>query len=163
MHGLRSIRDEAVLHPPSSRVVGPYVLYLSAQLMVVLPAVSDGRPAPGVAFTLSATVQNVGDAAAAATTLRFYRSTDSTITTSHTAVGTDAVAELAASRGSDQSVEVTAIIALSYYRQYRQLNFNAMSVNQRPFATRMPMSRRYASSGAREVPGVRRASARAGT
>ena len=77
-------------------------------LMVVLPAVSDGRPAPGAAFTLSATVQNVGDAAAAITTLRYYRSTDSTITISDTAVGTDTVSQLAASRGSDQSVDVSA-------------------------------------------------------
>ena len=77
-------------------------------LLVTLPSVSDDRPVTGTSITLSATVSNAGDGTAAATTVRFYRSTDATITTSDTRVGTDAVARLAASGSSSQSVEVTA-------------------------------------------------------
>ena len=43
------------------------------------------------------TVSNTGAGEPAATTLRYYRSTDATITTSDTSVGTDAVGALAAS------------------------------------------------------------------
>ena len=61
----------------------------------------------GGSFTLSATVSNAGDGESVATTLRYYRSTDATISSSDTQVGTDAVAALAASRTSAESVEVT--------------------------------------------------------
>ena len=44
----------------------------------------------------------------AATTLRYYRSTDATITTSDTEVGTDEVAGLALSDSSSESVDLTA-------------------------------------------------------
>ena len=74
-------------------------------LTVVSPSVSDDSPAPGVSFTLSATVQNDGNGESAGTTLRYYRSTDATITTSDTEVGTDAVAGLAPSGSDRQSVE----------------------------------------------------------
>ena len=46
------------------------------------------------AFTFSATVVNLGDAVADATTLRYYRSTDATISTEDVQVGTDAVVQL---------------------------------------------------------------------
>ena len=68
----------------------------------------DSGPAAGESFTLSATVKNDGEGAAAATTLRYYRSTDATIATSDTQVGTDAVAGLAAAGSSSQSVDLTA-------------------------------------------------------
>ena len=77
-------------------------------LMVTSPTVSDSGPAAGAEFTLSATVRNAGEGDAAATTLRYYQSTDTTITASDTEVGMDAVAELAASGSSSQSVELTA-------------------------------------------------------
>ena len=77
-------------------------------LTVVSPSVSDNSPAPGASFTLSATVQNDGNGESAATTLRYYRSTDGTITTSDTEVGTDAVAGLAPSGSDSQSVELVA-------------------------------------------------------
>ena len=75
---------------------------------VVAASVSDNGPAAGATFTLSATVRNAGNEASAATTLRFYWSTDATITTSDTEVGTDAVAALAASGTSSQLVILTA-------------------------------------------------------
>ena len=77
-------------------------------LMVGTPSVSDNGPAAGTSFTLSATVRNDGEGSSAATTLRYYRSTDATITTSDTEVGTDAVTGLAAAGSSDQSVDLTA-------------------------------------------------------
>ena len=77
-------------------------------LSVDSPSVSDDSPVTGAAFTLSATVSNTGDRESVATTLRYYRSTDATITTSDTEVGTDAVAGLAASGSDSQSVELIA-------------------------------------------------------
>ena len=77
-------------------------------LVVGTPSVRNSAPAVGATFTLSATVRNAGDGSAAATTLRYYRSTDATITTSDTQVGTDELAELAASGTSDESVSLTA-------------------------------------------------------
>ena len=69
---------------------------------------SDSGPAAGASFTLSATVKNDGEGAAAATALRYYRSPDATIATTDTQVGTDAVAGLAAAGSSSQSVDLTA-------------------------------------------------------
>ena len=60
-------------------------------LVVGSPTVDDNNPAGGATFTLSTTVQNAGDGAAAATTLRYFRSTDATITTDDTAEGSVAV------------------------------------------------------------------------
>ncbi len=76
--------------------------------MVQFPSVSDNAPSTGNSFTLSATVRNQGGGESAATTLRYYRSTDATITPSDTEVGTDALGALAASGTSDQSIELTA-------------------------------------------------------
>ena len=79
-----------------------------SDLTVGAPSVSNHSPATSGSFTLSVTVQNSGDADAPATTLRYYRSTDGIITTSDTSVGTDAVAGLAASATSDESIDLTA-------------------------------------------------------
>ena len=68
------------------------------------------------AFTLSAAVRNDGDAAAAATTRRYYRSTDATITSSDTEEGTDAVGGLSAGATSSESIDLTApATAGTYY------------------------------------------------
>ena len=80
----------------------------SPDLTVGSPSVDDSSPETGGSFTLSATVTNSGDAQAAATTLRYYRSTDVTITTSDTEVGTDAVGVLSASGTSAESIDLTA-------------------------------------------------------
>ena len=86
-------------------------------LAVGSPTVSDSSPTTGATFTLSATVRNDGDGAAAATTLRYYRSTDGTITTSDTSVGTDAVGGLSAGATSPESISLTApsSAGTSYY------------------------------------------------
>ena len=88
----------------------------SPDLVVGTPTVSDSSPETSATFTLSATVRNAGDGESAATTLSYYRSTDATITTSDTAVGTDAVGTLAASGTSAESIGLAApATAGTYY------------------------------------------------
>ena len=77
-------------------------------LLVQSASASIVSPGPGDSFTFSATVRNQGAGESAATTLRYYRSTDTTITTGDTEVGTDAVGSLAAAASSDQSISLTA-------------------------------------------------------
>ena len=85
-------------------------------LVVPSASVSDSGPAAGAAFTLSATVRNDGDGAAGATTLRFYRSADATVTTADSSVGTASIAGLAASGSAGGSVDLTApATAGTYY------------------------------------------------
>ena len=64
---------------------------------------------------MSATVRNQGTGQAAATTLRYYRSTNATITDIDTEVGTDAVGVLAASRTSAESISLTAPSSVGTY------------------------------------------------
>ena len=75
--------------PTPTPVSGP-------DLVVTEFSASDSNPAPNTPFTLALAVRNDGDGAAAATTLRYYQSTDATITTADTVVGTAAVAGLVA-------------------------------------------------------------------
>ncbi len=84
-------------------------------LVVGAPSVDDNSPTAGDTFTLSATVTNDGDGASPATTLRYYRSEDASITTADTAAGTDAVGALDADGTSDESVDLTAPAAGTYY------------------------------------------------
>ena len=77
-------------------------------LVVQSPSVSDGSPTIGASFTLSATVRNRGSGQSPATTLRFYRSTDGTISTSDTEVGSQTVGALAASGTGTHLVDLTA-------------------------------------------------------
>ncbi len=84
-------------------------------LVVVNPGVNDSTLTPGQAFTISATVRNDGTAASAATTLRYYRSTNSTITTADTQLGSDAIPGLAPTATSAQSLATTAPAAGTYW------------------------------------------------
>ena len=77
-------------------------------LLVDTPTVSESAPAAGDRFTLNATVRNQGNGSSEFTRLRYYRSTDPTITTSHTEVGTDSVSGLSSSGSSDESISLTA-------------------------------------------------------
>ena len=77
-------------------------------LVVDAPTVSDSSPAADASFTLSATVRNQGDRQSGGTDLRYYRSTDSTITTSDTSVGRDWVSNLDSSESSPESISLTA-------------------------------------------------------
>ncbi len=62
----------------------------------------------GTTFTLSATVENRGNGRSTSTTLRYYRSSDSTISRADSEVGTGAVGALAASGSSAVSIDLTA-------------------------------------------------------
>ena len=53
-------------------------------LVIQTPSVSDSSPNAGESFTLSATVRNQGNGLSASTTLRYYRSTDATISAPRT-------------------------------------------------------------------------------
>ena len=84
------------------------VTVVAPDLTVSTPTVDGDNPLLGTTFTMAATVTNQGSGESAATTLRYYSSTDDTITTSDTELDTDAVGSLAADGASDQSVELTA-------------------------------------------------------
>ena len=59
-------------------------------------------------FTLHATAHNQGSGSSGSTTLRYYLSADSTITSRDFEIGTDAVNGLAASGSSEESIDLTA-------------------------------------------------------
>ena len=80
----------------------------SPDLVVESPSVSDNTLTTGQSFTLSATVRNQGTGSSASTTLRYYRSSNSTISTSDTQVGTDSVSGLSASGTSAESISLSA-------------------------------------------------------
>ncbi len=65
-------------------------------LVAESPSVNPPNPAPSQSFTLSVAIHNRGNAPAPPTTVRYYLSTDSTITTDDTEVDTSTVSELAA-------------------------------------------------------------------
>ena len=77
-------------------------------LVVDAPTVSNSSPTAGSSFTLRATVRNQGTGRSSSTTLRYYRSTDATVSTSDTEVGTDLVSTLSASRTSSESIFLSA-------------------------------------------------------
>ena len=77
-------------------------------LVVQTSSVSDSNPNAGESFTLSATVRNQGNSLSASTTLRYYRSTDETISSGDTQVGTAAVAALAAAGTGSGVLTLTA-------------------------------------------------------
>ena len=100
---LRRESDGTVLRTYTFEVTGS-----PADLVVESVSVSDSTLTPGQSFTLSATVRNQGTGGADATTLRYYRSTNRTISTRDTRVGTDGVSALGASRTSAESISLTA-------------------------------------------------------
>ena len=100
---LRRSSDGTVLNTYTFEVTGS-----PADLIVESVSVSDSTLTPGQSFTLRATVRNQGTAGAEATTLRWYRSTNATISTRDTEVGTDPVGALGSSRTSAESISLTA-------------------------------------------------------
>ena len=72
-------------------------------LTVESPSASDTTPASGDSFEFTVTVRNQGLSASTATTIRYYRSENRTVTSSDTEVSTAAVGALAV----DESVSVT--------------------------------------------------------
>ena len=103
-----SVTDESDTSNNCSSAVTVTVVVAAPDLVVASPSVSNSSPVTGASFTLSATVRNQGNTQSAETTLRYYRSTDATITTGDTQVGTDAVFYLWPSRTSHESIDLTA-------------------------------------------------------
>ena len=77
-------------------------------LVVTSVRVSDTTVSPGERFTLSATLRNRGTGASTATTLRYYRSSNNSISANDTQVGTDSVSRLGANRTGDESISLSA-------------------------------------------------------
>jgi len=73
-------------------------------LVVESPRSTERAVAPGGTLRFGATVRNQGSSPSETTTLRYYRSTDSTITTSDTPVGTDPIGALSPSDTNRQSI-----------------------------------------------------------
>ena len=76
--------------------------------LVVEPLSVGKRPEAGERFSIHATVRNRGTGGSAATTLRYYRSTDATIDTTDTELDTDYVSRVAANETSEETVYLTA-------------------------------------------------------
>ena len=83
-------------------------------LVVTAASASEAELSPGEAFELTATVGNRGGDASA-TTLRYHRSADASITAGDAEVGTDAVAALAAGATSAESLTLNAPTAPGTY------------------------------------------------
>ena len=84
-------------------------------LAVEAAQVSDNSPATGASFTLSATVRNRGYGESGSTILRYYRSSNATISRNDTQVGTDSVSGLSASDTSAESISLTAPLSAGTY------------------------------------------------
>ena len=99
---LRRASDDTVLQTYT------FTVSASPADLVVSASVSASSLPPEQSFTLNAIVRNQGTAAAVATTLRYYRSSNRTISWQDTQIGSDAVSALAASATSAESIILTA-------------------------------------------------------
>ncbi len=107
------VDNEETLTSAATPVVAAVPVHAKSapDLEVGTPWVAHRRPLPlpaGSRFTLSIRVTNAGDGASEATRLRYYRSTDSTITSSDTEQGSESVGALAAAGRSDHAGGMTA-------------------------------------------------------
>ena len=91
-----------------SAAVSVAVTVVSRPDLTVAVAGPKGEVGPGEGFELSATVRNAGRVSSPATTLRYYRSADASISTSDAELGTDSVAALAAGAESAESLTLNA-------------------------------------------------------
>ena len=98
-----------------SVAVAVTVLPPPPDLVPDLPAVSESNPIEGQAITLEVTVRNQGAGPSDPTTLRYYRSIDSTVTSEDTEVGSDHVAGLEMAGISGESILTDAPSAPGTY------------------------------------------------
>ena len=90
-------------------VVVQVLVVTAPDLVVDTPTVNpSGTLSTGDSFTLTTTVRNQGDANAPSTTLRWRSSSNSTINTNDTQVGTDFVPSLSAGGSGQESIPLTA-------------------------------------------------------
>ncbi|MYE12964.1 MAG: hypothetical protein F4X99_15190 [Gammaproteobacteria bacterium] len=92
---------EEVAPQPGPAAQGP-------DLVVESPSVDDEGPDPGAVFDFFAAVRTRGDAAASATTVRYYRGTDGGVSSSDTEVGNTSLAGLSAGAERTVSLALTA-------------------------------------------------------
>ena len=103
-----AVSDESDTTNNCSSAVSVEVKERPADLRVSSDSVSNSEAAPGAKFTLAATVSNDGEAASPTTTLRYYLSADTTISSSDTELGSHAVEALAGGASSAESLRLTA-------------------------------------------------------
>ena len=101
---VNSVSGESDTANSCSDAVAVTVLPLPSDLVVDTPSSSLSTPMTGQSLTLNVTVRNRGDGSSGPTTLSYFRSTDSTITSGDTEVGTDHVAGLDAPGSSAESI-----------------------------------------------------------
>ena len=101
---VNSVSGESDTANSCSDTVAVTVLPLPSDLVVDTPSSSLSTPMTGQSLTLNVTVRNRGDGSSGPTTLSYFRSTDSTITSGDTEVGTDHVAGLDAPGSSAESI-----------------------------------------------------------
>ncbi len=83
---------------------------------LIVDTVSNTVPNTGQTFTKNATVRNQGESDSSATsTLRYRRSTNSTISNGDTAIGTDQVAILSAGGSGAESISASISTASTYW------------------------------------------------
>ena len=80
----------------------------SPDLIVESPSVNDNTLTTGQSFTLGATVRNRGNASSGSTTLRYYRSSNATVSSNDVEVGTDGVNSLSAGGANAESISLNA-------------------------------------------------------
>ncbi len=103
-----SVTDESTTSNNCSRGIRIRVEASSSDLVTESVRVSDATVEVGERFTLYATVRNQGNGDARRTTLRYYRSTDSSISDRDTEEDTDSVSSLDAGETSDERATITA-------------------------------------------------------
>ena len=94
--------------PPPAQAAAPDLVVLGAN-------VDESSPEAGEAFGFVATVHNQGDAQSAVTTVRYLRSTNSTITTADALQGTEAVGPRDPNTNYVATVRLTAPAAVGTY------------------------------------------------
>ena len=99
---VRNATGQAALATATVTVTAP------PDLVVETPSVSVSALTTGQSFEFRATVRNQGGRRSDTTTLRYFRSNDTTISNGDTLVGTDAVNALPASGSSAESIGLTA-------------------------------------------------------
>lgn len=80
----------------------------TVDLVVESPSVNDNILDSSQVFTFSTSVKNTGNSSSNPSTLIYYRSTNATITTSDTSVGSDSVTSLAANASAPETINLTA-------------------------------------------------------
>ena len=101
--------------PESDQTPDPIETPDPPDLIIQSVRVSGNTFAPGETFTLYATVRNQKTGASPGTLLRYYRSSDTTVSSSDTEVGTDAVSALNAGNTETENISLTAPLAAGTY------------------------------------------------